>query len=290
MEEVYHIFSNGELTPDLFTSVADFKRANNQIAVIAHLAGVIVLGYSLEDTHLHILAKGNVDNCTYFKKELQRLIRRWRQMDIVIDMEEVTNNDYLMRVGTYVICQATKDGKQILPTDYKWSSAPLYFRQGDADLLWTIDEDRMIKDIVKMRDIPLRKQRAVFHTRSRLPDEWMVCDNLILPSSFVDIAGFEAIYKTHNCFRAFCGSGKKSDEIVMSSMSKKTGVRMLETEARNLARQTCFRMFGRIDARWLNLDQRIQLGRELRRQYRMSIPQIARRIYLKEADVRKVIK
>lgn len=290
MEEVFHIFSNGALTPDLFLSDRDFTLATNRLAVTAHLSDVRILAYSFEDTHLHVLAKGTVERCTRFKHELQRLINKWKTISLVLEMEEVTDSKYLMSVGTYVVCQATKDGKHVLPSDYKWSSASLYFRQGDIDLLWTLSEGHLFKDTVHMHEISLRTQRTMFHTRSRLPDDWMVCDGLILPSSFVDIEGFESIYKTHNCFRTYCGSSKASDQIVMESMAEKTGINMLETEARSIARQTSLSLFGVADIRKLNLSQRIRIGRTLRRKHHMGIPQISRRIYLRESEVRKVIK
>jgi len=174
-----------------------------------------------------------------------------------------------------------------MPYDYPWSSASLCFRNEVKDALWRYDREGTPLKVVKMSQIGVRAQRELFHTRNRLPDNWEVRDGLILPSSFVNIFLFEAIYQTHNSFRTFCGTSKKSDAEVLDSMAEHRGINLEESEARIVASERCRDMFGFSDVRRLRTDQRIALARVLRKDYRMGYAQISRRVHLPETEVRK---
>lgn len=290
MEGIYHIFSDGTKTPDLLTREQDFKDIANLLGILSNRYQVRVLAFGVEDTHLHSLVSGNEVVCTKFKKELQRLVRRTYSKNFDVDMEKVEDEGYLRNVGIYVISQATKDGKRIMPYDYKWSTASLYFRCQPNDLLWILDENGQYKEIRYASQIGAREQRTIFHTKSKVPDNWKVCDGVILPSSFVDVESFEQIYKTHNAFRTFCGSNKNNDNEVHDSMSFHRGVNLDETEAREICRNLCIKMHGFADIRSLSTDERIQLGRIIRKNYHIGLAQLARRIHLPEYEVRRYIK
>ncbi len=238
MKNYFHLYSYGAKTPDLFTSLSDFTYAVNLLAVLSFQHGISIIAYSIQDTHLHIIAFGEIEACLLFRREIQRLLRRKHGFSFELEMETVGNDAYLKRVCSYVICQATKDGKRYMPYDYPWSSASLYFRTGIKDSLWRYDNGKH-KEVVKMSGIGTRKQREMFHTRNRLPEEWEVCEGMIMPSSFVNIGQFESIYRTHNAFRTFCGSGKNSDSIILDSMAEYHGVNLEENEARLLTAEKC---------------------------------------------------
>jgi len=292
MKEFVHMFSDGVLTPDLFVTESDYVAALNLLAVLSNEYDVSILGYGFEDTHVHILAKGIFENCDRMRAEYQRMIRRILQYSscFSLEMEPVLDESYLKNVGAYVICQSTKDGKRIMQYDNKWSSASLYFRSGMNDLLWRMTADGEMKAVLHMSQIKVCQRRQMFHTRRHLPLSWDVCDGLILPSSFVNVQGFESIYCTHNAFRTFCGGSRKSDILILDSMAEHYGVNMEEDEARYACKRTCLDMFGFSDIRRLTIPQRIQLARDLRKVFHMSYPQLARRVHLPEMEIRRYVR
>lgn len=65
---------------------------------------------------------------------------------------------------------------------------------------------------------------------------------------------------------------------------------MSDMEARAIAADVCFSLFGKRSARWIGANDRIRLAVELRRSYQMSVRQIVTLVRLPEDEVRKYIK
>jgi len=297
MDELYHIYSNGADSTDLFVCESDMDAAMNRIAVSAVISGISVMGFCIQDTHIHLLVKGIMDKVCHFAKEYQRRTRDYisRFTDNVIndfrlDVLPVTDLDYAKQVGAYVICQATKDGKNVLPQDYRWSSASLYFRQVRNDLLWINDVSGLPGKIYSMGELSKNYQRKTFHVSNRLPDNLCVCNGIILPSSFVHYNEFEQLYKTHNAFRVFCGSSSAKDREIMQKMSEFSGISLDEREARQIASKVCLEEFKICDIRKLDTEQRMSVARILRLRYKIGLSQIARPVFLPEKEIRKYIK
>jgi len=296
MEILCHLFSNGSASVDLFISRKEMDEAMNRIAIVAIRNKVQVLGFSIQDTHVHLLVKGELNNIVNFMKEYQKrtrdsLTRRGSSLtDFSMEMACVNDELYAKRVAAYVICQATKDGKKVMPYDYPWSSASLYFRIIKNDLLWRLDEIGEGKYIQRMGELSMKQQKTLFHVSEKLPAEWEVCDGMILPSSYIDVKGFENIFMTPNCFRTFLGGSAAKDSEISTMMASIAGVNLDENEARAVARNLCLELFAKHEIRSLDIMQRIELGRKLRQRYQMGLSQISRRIYVPENEVRKYIK
>lgn len=298
MDSFFHLFSNGDDAKDFILSDEDRIAAVNRLAVVGELSGVRIVAFDIEDTHLHSLLSGAAEKCEQFKLLFQRRTRyyisltRANSLDarFTLSMTPVTDFDYLKTVSVYIICQATKDGKKVMPYDYRWSSAALYFRTGLNDLLWRQDEKGRFKTVRMVADISGKEYFKIFRTLERMPGNWEVCDNMVLPSSFVDVATFQSIFLTHNAFRTFCGAGRKADQIVLDSMSQSRGVALEESEARDITSRTCYGLFGFSDVRRLSVQQRICLARRMRADFGMGFSQLSRRVHLPESELRKYIK
>ena len=293
MEAYFHLFSDGALAPDFIVSEQDYIATVNRLAVQTFVYGVVILSFGIEDTHLHFLVRGEPVNCrklkNAFQKETRCYLKYTRKQNFstvfVLDMEEITDEDYLRSVGTYTITQATKDGKKIMPYDYKWCTAALYFRRVDIDALWVGD-----RQVIPVAGLSLHRRQEILRTKAELPGGWRICGGLILPSSFVDIPGFEKIYKTHNAFRVFCSSSREKDNRIVDSMARVRGFSYEEYEARELCRKVCKRLFNVSDVYLLTANQRISLARSLRKEFNMGFSQLARRVHLPEIEIIRNLK
>ena len=122
-----------------------------------------------------------------------------------------------------------------------------------------------------------------------VPDDWLICDGILLPDNYVNVRMFEAIYKTHNCYRTFLTRGKSKDAPVQERMAMSRGVSMEDHEARALIESKCMEMFGKKTARWLDVHQRLALAREVRITHHLSWRQLATYCRLPESELRKYI-
>lgn len=132
----YHLFANGDDAKNFITEEVEFKAAFNRIAVCAYICKIDVLAASIEDSHPHFLLKGDPDSVQLFATKYVDLSNRYLARHrgstegVVLSIEicEINDEQYLMNAASYVIIQATKDGKAILPYDYMYGTGALYFR------------------------------------------------------------------------------------------------------------------------------------------------------------------
>lgn len=299
MGQYFHIFANGDDARDFITSVEDFVAAFNRVAICAAMfPELLILAFSIEESHPHFLAFGSYEDCIAFKSAYEQLTycyitaTRGSRDGVVFELEMlvVDNEDYLLSVAAYVLVQPTKDGKQVLPGDYRWGTASMYFRPEGFPSIWRYGEDWQLCPSVKFGDLTYKEKRALLHSSMRIPSHWLVCNGLVLPSNYVAVRSFEDIFQTFNRFRVYSSASKKHLQPVVDRMAKTRGVNIPDVEARVLARAVSERMYGKKDSRWLSPIQRLELAKALRSEHGLSLRQIATLSRLPESEVRKYIR
>ena len=297
----FHITANGADVRHFITCEAEYYAAFNLIGVCAaNCPGVIVVSFSIEDSHPHILAWGTREHCAHFKDCFENLYRhhvaatRKGGADLVLHCELYPIGEdvnYLLNVAVYTIIQPTKDGKPVMYHDYRWGTGSMYFRNSFYTPVWYFDEKGIIQQPERFGDQDAVTKRLLLHSRSlTIPDDWLVCNGFILPSNYIDIHRFERIYGTHNRFRVFLSSPRKREEEMLCLMSEQRGVMLEDMEARKVCGDVCKKMFGTRDPRRLDAPQRISLAQELRRLYRMSFRQLATVVRLPETEIRTYVR
>ena len=290
----YHFYSDGKLSAELFLTKTDFVAALNRLAACAaRVPGVIIVAFTLEDTHVHFLLFCTESDgkafCDLFKRLTMIYISRTRggkpvDLHIHFELEGLEDETYRKNVAAYVVIQPTKDGKGIMPYDYPWSSAPLYFRGDKVIPVWYIDRNGDVQRPKYLRDMSYREKRKCLKTAMDLPDNWQVCNGLILPSNYVDVERYEALFGTHNAFRAFQSWSADKDILQRKALAK--GVSLPDSEMRTVCKKACRELFGANGVRSLNTIQRLEVARRLRSKYLISHKQLARIVHvpLEEID------
>lgn len=292
------MFANGDDAKNFITSDSDFKAAVNRFAICAFVTGVVVLSFSVEDSHPHALLYGTFENCCRFRdlyqdSSIRSIVQRRGTLDGVYlhcELLEITDEQHLMRTGCYTISQATKDGKAVMPYDYLYGTGSLYFRCRNAVLPWLVDENGVVQTPRRFSELTWREQQAICPSRTRIPNDWLVCNGFILPSNYVDVNAFEDIYKTHNCFRAYLGGSKAKDEQILSKMAAKRGVMIEDLEARRLCSKICMSMFGKQTTRFLDTKSRLKVAQALRSEYHLAYRQLSFLTHIPEEELRKFVK
>lgn len=289
--------SNGAYTPKFIFLPSDYPAAFNLIAVCAAYGKVRVVAFSIEDTHLHLLLAGNYDDCQAFKTMFEgsylRHVAKTRGTvrDARIDLEilPVEEEDHLLDIGTYVVSQPTKDGKPVLPHDYRWGTASMYFRSSYHVSIWRYDERGILHDPVLVGSLSYRTVRSIACSKRRIPDNWLICNGLILPENYVDVALFERIYRTHNRFRVFMSSNKQKDREIKLREANYLGVTLDDMEAARYCYEVCRELFQLEKVKYLNATQRVLLAQTLHARYRLSFRQLAKLTDLPLSEVRKYV-
>ena len=137
-------------------------------------------------------------------------------------------------------------------------------------------------------DLSARERRQICGRHS-IPEDWLVCNGIILPNNYVDVRRFEQIYRTFNCYRAFCGAGNKQLSVVQERMAATRGVLMDDMEAREKCKETADELFGERDPRRMDVNKRLRLARALRQRYRLSFRQLSTLVRLPEQELVKYI-
>lgn len=297
MKHYYHLYSNGDDARNFIITEDDFVAAFNRIALCCHLSKVIVLSFSIEDTHIHVLLYGALEECLLFKRlfeenSLRCIVAKRGTGDgvrLCCELDEITDENYLMNVAIYTIIQATKDGKAVMPYDYRFGTGPLYFRSEYSVMPWLLDKTGRLVEPTCFGQLSARERRKICGSRKDVPVSWLVCNGFILPTNYVDVARYESIFRTHNCFRVFMSSGKDKSKVVQERMAFISGVTIEDLEARELCEATCLELFGRKGTRHITPQQRLALACELRRRYHLSYRQLSSLTRVPETELRTYI-
>lgn len=293
----FHVFADGALGAGFILSIADYIAVMNIIAVCAANSGVVIVAFSIEDTHPHFLILATREDCARFITMFDSIYCHFATRNrpkgccphIRLEMYPVADVQSLRNVAVYVINQPTKDGKKVMPYDYLWGSGSLYFRTSYIPV-WLITDDGGVVNPVKFSSLSAMKKRQILHTRQySIPGDWLVAGDIILPSNYVDIACFEAIYSTHNAFRVFMSNNKSRDDEIRASIAQSRGIQLEDMEARQLCGDECKLMYGTRDPRRLDAMQRVNLAQMLRRKWRLSLRQLASLVRLPEIEVRRYV-
>ncbi len=295
----YHLCADGGKARRFILSREDYVAVMNIVAVCAANTGAIVMAFSLEDTHPHFLLHGTLDDCVSFKSLFESICMRYAcgtregGAGFVLNGELYPVDDdinHLRNVAAYVVIQPTKDGKSVMPYDYLWGSGSLYFR-GHYNLpVWSFDDTGTFSPPIRFDSLSIQARREMIHSRKyTLPGNWLVAHGIVLPSSYIDVAGYESIFQTHNCFRVFMSGNKRREEELLQQMSWHIGVCLEDAEARKLCGDLCKEQYGVRDVRRLDVRGRIALAQTLRRRHRLSFRQLSSLVLLPESELRKYV-
>ena len=290
----YHLFADGDKSPDFIICENDFEAAFNRVGLCAAHSPVIILAFNIEETHPHFLMHGSYRDCVAFGEMYNRSTVGYMKAQgrkkicrLSFNIYQVTDKQYLMNLAAYVIIQPTKDGKGIMPYDYKWGSAPLYFRGKNAVMPWRINHDGSVSNIITAGELGLRQTRKLLHSKLSVPGGWRICNGLILPDSYIAVKRFERIFGTHNCYRTFQSGGRSSENGIKQKMSSVTGLTISDIDARAIGEKVCAEMFKINSAADLNPYQRLRFAQRLRREYKLSPRQLSAICLMEESDIRK---
>lgn len=276
----YHLFSDGFRTDFLFEDKQAFVAGMNIVALSFLRCDVDILAFVLMDNHVHFILCCTESECLRFKNSFIHKYGLWytnRYFDrctekLYFDIKHIEDDRYLLNSIAYVLRNGIAAGYYYCAEDYLWSSAGLYFRMPERLRM-------MSSGWKSVQDMTTMECRRILQTRLLVPSVWkIVSEGFVWPGSYVNFRLVEELYKTPKSFAYFMGQSKEED--INKSLGINELIPLPDMELREKTLIHSRRLFHTTDLRRLDVPSRLLLAKELRKEYRCSLKQIARMIHL----------
>ena len=289
----WHFMTDGNDVDFLFCDETDFMDGMNRVFIVSKSFDVIILAFTLMDTHVHFILYGEFDECNRFMHEF---IRRTSQhissrhgetsklRDVHIRHQVIDNDQYLKIAICYTIKNAPVGGLPYNALDYPWSSGPLYFRHKGlwSSPLW-INE---INKAESINQLGVRNGRTVLKSRD-VSGEGRMIKGIVFPGEYVAYETVEQLFKSCKAFNFYMGISKEKD------VDEKGGVisylSLPLQEMRQHKTECCQEMFGQKSIKKLDTSKRLMLAKRLKSRYNSSTKQIARLCGLVYDEVKNLL-
>ncbi len=269
----YHVFTAGLSKSLMFADDEDFIAGMNDIPACSLSAGVKVYCFCLMDNHVHFILKGSAGSCVSFIRQFKRLrSRRFGRRaghsvsldGAEIGIKAVEDAEYLVSVMAYVMRNPVAAGITVMPGEYPWSSASLYFGS-------KVFRQKMRK----FSDIGSREKKMLPGSRLKYPDDYLLQeDGMIFPGSYVEYAEVEKMYRSPKRLLYYLSKNSDMEYEIGTGTISKTRYRDSELSASLDALSS--EMFSVRSYSMLRIEDRFRLAKEVRRRYGASVLQVAR--------------
>lgn len=294
IKNCWHFSTDGKAVDVLFEDDDDFIAGMNRIYITVSGFNVVILAFSLMDTHVHFVLHGAFEECNRFMHEYIRRTSQYiskvhgerHKLGMVpIDYQPVTDDAYLKTVICYTIKNAPVGGLPFTAWDYLWSSGPLYFRRPGiwGSPAWIECQG----SLGNQGRLGLHKGRKLLRARD-IPDKDVpMIGQIVFPGVYVAYELVERLFKTCKSFIYFFCRTKEDD--VDAKGGTISHLTMPIQEMRQHKNELCREMFGVETVRILDMRQRLTLARSLRSRFNSSVKQIVRLTGLRYEEVKDLI-
>jgi len=282
VKNCWHFSTDGNAVDVMFYGPSDFIDGMNRIYVTVRGYRVIILAFSLMDTHIHFVLYGDFEECNRFMHDYVQRTSRYiaikhhdhNKLDgVPINYQEIDTDFYLKVVICYTIKNAPAGGIPYNAFDYPWSSGPLYFRHaGDWSSPAWLDESS--DDLLRGEEMGVRQLKKLLKSHIRPETSIRMTGPIVFPGTYVAYEIVERLYKTCKSFNYFFCISREEDVDARGGTLSLLSIPM--QEMRQHKNEICRELFGTASIKKLNTQQRIHLARALRTRFNSSKKQIIR--------------
>ena len=282
VKNCWHFSTDGNAVDVMFYDPSDFIDGMNRIYVTVRGYRVIILAFSLMDTHIHFVLYGDFEECNRFMHDYVKRTSRYiaikhhdqNKLDgVPINFQIIDTDFYLKVVICYTIKNAPVGGIPYNAIDYPWSSGPLYFRRtGDWSSPAWLDEtsDNQLQE----KEMGVRQQKKLLKSHTRTEAPIRMTGPIVFPGTYVAYEIVEKLFKTCKSYNYFFCITKEEDVDSRGGTISHLSIPM--QEMRQHKNEICRELFGTASIKQLNMQQRVQLARVLRARFNSSKKQIIR--------------
>ena len=273
-EELYHACTNGLSQDLMFCDTKDFVQGMNDIPVCALSTGIKIYAFCLMNNHVHFVLKGQYDDCLKFMRlykqmRSKRLRARHgagytlRGADISVIL--LDSAEYQLNAIAYVLRNPVAAGMAVMPGEYKWSSASLYFG----------DKAFCLPGCRKMSELTVREKFRILKSRISFPDNYIVdSGGMIFPGSYTE---YESVARMFGSPKQLLFYETKNQDL---TSELETGIitktKYKDEELLCSLDWLCENKFRGKKYHDLRIEDRYYAAKELHRRYGCSVKQISR--------------
>ena len=275
-KSVFHLYSEGTQTHNLFKKENDFVETMNIIAIASFVTGTKILAFCIMNNHFHFVVHCTEQERDEFKKQITSRCKRYVfddkcPADIRWSYKEINDPEYFKTVVAYVMKNPQEAYYPYITYDYPWSSASLYFRAP-----YIKKRTELFKTIGSFTQ---HRFREIVHSRVVLPSDWKITpEGFIWPGSYIDSSKVEAYFKNATNLAFKINTGTKTLKTEISAKENKLNIS--DEELAQKAREIADDLFGTTKLSKLDNNQRLKIALELVSSYKCSIKAVNRTLHL----------
>lgn len=288
----WHFSTDGNAVDAIFINDDDFIAGMNRIYIVVKGYNVVILAFSLMDTHLHFILYGEWEECNRFIHDYVRRTSRYISItngethkleNVPIHYQHIDTERYLKTAICYTVKNAPVAGIPYMGWDYPWSSGPLYFRKPSVwsapawtgrDALTSLGNGRV-------------NQRKTLKTKQFQIEPVKMVGPIVFPGEYVAYEIVERLFRTCRSYNYFMCTSREDDVDARGGTISHLSIPM--QEMRQHKKDLCMEMFGVHGTNSLDTPKRLRLARALRSRYNSSVKQIARLCGLIYDEVKDLI-
>ena len=267
----WHMYTPGSMTSIIFVEDDDFIFGMNLIAqVSAKYPEVKVFTFEIMNNHLHFILSGEENACRnmfcMIKERLNRYLRnKGRALDLKgfdCNLVRITDLKMLRNEIVYVNRNGYVARHDCTPYTYPWGAGAAIFNS-------------FIKHLPSIRysKLTVRQKRDICKSKEiDLPENLMVYNNVILPSSYCSLKKTEQLFRDpHHYFNMLSKNWE-----AYSETAKRLGdtITITDEEMYGAVSALSAKAFGCKNPRLLGPENKLELARKMKNEYNASPKQI----------------
>ena len=280
----FFLVTTDHLTDRLwFRDEEDFRVAMNYVALVAFITGCNVLAFILMSNHVHFVLMCDRDEAEVFINKFKRLYAAYYQKKYGVcellrrncaDIREVHPEDEsLERAIAYVLMNCVAANICLEPSGYPWGTGNVFFNGNPLSG-------------TRLGDLSGRAQVRILKSNVKLPPEYLVAPGgYILPGSYVNVKGVEALFRTPKRLNYFLRTSSKARLRLEKDVAPSFRDQLLHSACEDL----CHSMFRVDQVTELSFEQTAELLRQLHRRFSADINQLCRVTGIPYADATKMM-
>lgn len=284
---LYHVCTDGLSRSVMFRDDTDYIFGMNDIPLCSCESGIKIYCFCLMSNHVHFILNGNEAECLAFIRKYKRL-RSFRMRNRYgqsmysgnsahISLKRLDDIEYQLNAMAYVMRNPLAAGIRLLPWQYPWGSAALYF-----------SHKAYMAGYRKLSELDRVSIISTLKTRMFLPGNYLIRDDgLIWPGSYVDYPSVENLFGSPRKFLYYLSRNQDMENEIADGVIARS--RYSDYELSVSAESLCLTKFGKSKPCDLDIERRYLLARELRRRYGVSAKQIARVIGLDAGILKSIL-
>ena len=267
----YYLITTEHLEDRLwFRDGEDFRVAMNYVAVAAFLSGVMVLAFILMSNHVHFVLACSREDAERFVNTFKRLYasyfyRKYGVNELLrrngVDIREVNAGDEsLERAIAYVLMNSVAANICFEPSGYPWGTGNVFFNDNPFP-------GRCLGEFSGRAQMRMLKSNVI------LPGDYKIgSGGYILPESYVQVKGVEALFRTPKRLGYFLRTSSKARQRLEGGVAPSFRDQNILSASEDL----CHSLFRVNRISDLDVEQKTELLRQLGRRFSADLNQICR--------------